>query len=68
VQRQPIEYLDEAYPELPLMPPRHPGSSGIHAARFDCPVDDYPVRGIFENGMKLRAFRDTQPNTQPDAF
>jgi maleylpyruvate isomerase len=41
----------------------------FNAARFDCSVDDYPIiKGIFERFMNLCAFRDTQPNTQPDAF
>jgi glutathione S-transferase len=41
----------------------------FNAARFDCPVEDYPlVRGIFERCMRLDAFRTTQPGTQPDAF
>jgi maleylacetoacetate isomerase len=41
----------------------------FNAARFDCPVDDYPlIRGIFERCMQLDAFRTTQPGTQPDAF
>jgi maleylacetoacetate isomerase len=41
----------------------------FNAARYDCPVDGYPViNGIFERCMQLAAFHDTQPNTQPDAF
>ena len=41
----------------------------FNAARFDCSVDDYPIiKGVFERCMDLGAFRDTQPNTQPDAF
>jgi hypothetical protein len=26
------------------------------------------IKGIFERRIDLGAFRDTQPNTQPDAF
>jgi maleylacetoacetate isomerase len=41
----------------------------FNAERFSCPLDDYPkLRAIFANCMKLPAFRDTQPSTQPDAF
>lgn len=41
----------------------------FNAARFDCPVDGYPIiKGIFGRCMELDAFRNTQPNTQPDAF
>ncbi|WP_315837810.1 maleylacetoacetate isomerase [Bradyrhizobium prioriisuperbiae] len=41
----------------------------FNAARFDCSVDDYPIiKGIFGRCMELDAFRNTQPNTQPDAF
>lgn len=41
----------------------------FNAARFDCPVDGYPIiKGVYENCMKLDAFTSTQPNTQKDAF
>jgi maleylacetoacetate isomerase len=41
----------------------------FNAQRFSCPVEDYPrLRAIFTNCMQLPAFRDTQPNTQPDAL
>jgi maleylacetoacetate isomerase len=41
----------------------------FNAARFDCSVDNYPIiKGVFERCMDLGPFRDTQPNTQPDAF
>jgi maleylacetoacetate isomerase len=41
----------------------------FNAARFDCPVDDYPIiKAIFERCMELDAVKSTQPNTQKDAF
>lgn len=41
----------------------------FNAARFDCSVDGYPIiKDIFTRCMELDAFRNTQPNTQPDAF
>jgi maleylacetoacetate isomerase len=41
----------------------------FNAARFDCPLGDYPIiNGIVERCMALDAFRATQPSTQKDAF
>ncbi len=41
----------------------------FNAQRFDCRLDPYPrLMAIFENCMQVPAFRDTQPNTQADAF
>ena len=41
----------------------------FNAQRFGCPVDGYPkLMAIFDNCMKLPAFTETQPSTQPDAF
>lgn len=41
----------------------------FNAARFDCPVDGYPIiKAIFDRCMTLDAVRDTQPSTQKDAF
>jgi maleylacetoacetate isomerase len=41
----------------------------FNAARFDCPIDGYPIiKHIYENCMKLDAFTSTQPSTQKDAF
>ena len=41
----------------------------FNARRFGCELDHYSkLNGIFENCMKLPAFTDTQPKTQPDAF
>lgn len=41
----------------------------FNAARFDCPVDPYPlIQGVFERCMELPAFRSTEPGTQKDAF
>jgi maleylacetoacetate isomerase len=41
----------------------------FNAMRFGCELGHYSkLNGIFENCMKLQAFTDTQPKTQPDAF
>jgi maleylacetoacetate isomerase len=41
----------------------------FNAARFDCPIDGYPIiKRIFDNCMKLDAVISTQPSTQKDAF
>jgi maleylacetoacetate isomerase len=41
----------------------------FNAARFDCPVDGYPIiKGIFDNCMKLEAVTSALPSTQKDAF
>jgi maleylacetoacetate isomerase len=41
----------------------------FNAARFDCPIEEYPLtKGIFQRCMQVDAFRTTQPNTQKDAF
>jgi maleylacetoacetate isomerase len=41
----------------------------FNAQRFDCDITPYPgLMAAFENCMKLPAFMDTQPSTQPDAF
>ena len=41
----------------------------FNAQRFSCPLDDYPtLMAVFGNCMQLPAFRDTQPDTQADAF
>jgi maleylacetoacetate isomerase len=41
----------------------------FNAARFDCPVDGYPIiKAIFDRCMTLDAFAKAQPNTQKDAF
>ena len=41
----------------------------FNARRFGCELGQYSkLNDIFENCMKLPAFTDTQPKTQPDAF
>jgi maleylacetoacetate isomerase len=41
----------------------------FNAARFDCPVDGYPIiKAIFERCVELDAVKSTQPDTQKDAF
>lgn len=41
----------------------------FNAQRFSCPLADYPkLMTVFDNCLRLPAFRDTQPNTQADAF
>lgn len=41
----------------------------FNAQRFGCVLDPYPqLMAMFDNCMKLPAFTETQPNTQPDAF
>jgi maleylacetoacetate isomerase len=41
----------------------------FNARRFGCELGHYSkLNDIFENCMKLPAFTDTQPKTQPDAF
>jgi maleylacetoacetate isomerase len=39
-----------------------------HAARFKFPLDEFPtISRVHANAMKLAAFRDAYPDTQPDA-
>jgi maleylacetoacetate isomerase len=41
----------------------------FNAARFDCPVDGYPIiKAIFERCVELDAVKSAQPDTQKDAF
>jgi len=40
-----------------------------HAQRFKAPLEDYPTIGrVHANAMKLAAFGDAYPDTQPDAI
>lgn len=41
----------------------------FNAARFNCPLDDYPtLMAIHDACMELPAFAETEPSKQPDAF
>src|SRR5205085_535777 len=57
-----IEYLDDRYPDPPLMP------QVFNSQRVKLDLAPYPrIRAIFDACMSLPAFDSAQPSKQPDA-